>query len=159
MSQRPPQNVIGKRGVPSQDGSVRIGADHSAGDCTLSAVIAVANADFHRREGLDAPTKTGVAAVVFKAGQPLIIAVFSVPPADDLADGAYRTTCGRDIEQSEPSDHLVLISDCETVADDLVAGADCEDHGAAVDGSMESTVGLECPDGWDLGGVPPAHQG
>src|SRR4029453_16941208 len=114
MSQRQLQNVIGKRGVPRQDRSVRIGADHSAGDCTLSAVIAVANADFHRRKRLDAPTKPGVAAVVFKAGQPLIIAFFAVPPADDLADGAYRTTCSCDIEQSEPRDHLVLISDCET---------------------------------------------
>src|SRR5215211_663511 len=100
MSQRELQNVIGKRGVPRQDGSVRIGADHSAGDCTLSAVVAVTNPNFHRRKWLDSPTKTGVAAMVFKAGQPLIIAVSAVPPANDLADGAYRTTCGCDIEQS-----------------------------------------------------------
>src|SRR5512133_4387927 len=92
VPQRELKNVISERRIPGQDRTVGIGTDHGAGNCALGTVVAVTDPDFHRRKRLDASTQPGVAAVVLKSGQPLIITVSPVPAANDLADGTRRPT-------------------------------------------------------------------
>ena len=65
--------MVGQGRVAGQQRAVRIGADHRAGDGSLGAVVAVADADLDRRQRLDARSETGVAAVVLEPGQPLLV--------------------------------------------------------------------------------------
>src|SRR6185503_18712741 len=67
----------------------------------------------------------------------------------DLADPPPLAAAAADVDQPQPGHGLALYP-AELGADDLVTGADREDHGAPARGRREAAVGREAARGQDL---------
>jgi len=152
------EQVVGELGIAGQHRTVRIGADDLALHRALGAIVGIADADLHASERRGLRTEGGEAAVVLEPGHQRLGAVRLRPVTEDLPDSAFATAASGDVQQTEALDNIIVLTDGERVADDLVAGTHREQDGAALDGVEDVPVGPEALHSRHLGRVLAAAQ-
>src|SRR5215204_335761 len=100
--------MISKGRVSRQYRAMRIGTDHSSGDGSLRAVVAVADTDLDACQRASLSSETGVSAVILESGQPLPVTVAVFPAAEDFTDGPDTPSSRGHVEQAQALDHVVV---------------------------------------------------
>src|SRR5262249_3329887 len=121
----PAQQQVSQTGIAYQSRPVQVGPQHPA---RVRAFRTVAVADPEDRAGKRASTRPepGDALMVLEAGEPFD-PERRVHVGQDLADSALLTAGAADVYDPETVDRLPLRA-AEDVADELVAGANRENH-------------------------------
>src|SRR5215213_6789721 len=107
------QYMISKGRVARQHWAVRVGADHSSRDGSLRAVVAIADTDLDACQRASLGAETGVSAMIFESGQPLLVTVATIPAAEDFTDGPDGPSSRGYIEQAQALDHVVVRANSE----------------------------------------------
>ena len=143
----PAEEQIGQAGVAHQGRAVQVGAEDPPGVRTLGSV-AVSDAGEHGGQRLDLGAAHGGALMVLETGEALD-AQRGIDVGGYLADPSPLPPAAAEVEQPEPRDRLAL-RPAELRPDDLVAGADREDHRPAASGGRQATARPQPTGGEDL---------
>ena len=151
------EQCVGEDGIARQGGAVQIGADHPTTDHSLGA-IAVALAGVDPSQCRRGRSGQGAARVVLESRQhPEFVVVLGAGQAgrsgEEFADRPRSVGADGDAVEEAESVAIITLAVGEPMAEDLHPGADGQNGGTAIDGTVQSSGSTQFVGGSNLRSV------